>query len=300
MKLSVFSVFLTGVALWSQNAAPPAPAAPAPIPPEAVVATVDGRKITAGDLQKLVMAVPELQRTFTPDRKEFLRQYILLERLVALAEKNKLDQRSPYRDRVEYSRSVVLMQAVVDDQFDKIDVTAEETNKHYEANKGNYSQAKLKVIYVPFTVNPVANPDPNAPKPMTEAEARQQAEKAVEEARKGADFVELVKKYSRDAASAAKDGDFGVLKKADNIPEVIKTAIFSLKPGEVTAPLRQANGYYVFRLVEMTQPPLEQIKDQVIQQVRQGKMQQWFEQMRSGINIKIENEAYFAKPQPMK
>ena len=297
MNIYMFSLCLTGAALWDQAPPPPAPAA-APITLETVVATADGKKITAGDLQKFVTALPpEMQQSFVTDRKEFLRQFLMLKQIVAMAEKEKLDQISPYKEQVEYARAMVLWQAFAQYQVDNAPVTLEEQKHFYDANKDNFSQAKVKVIYLPFSALPPANPDPKAPKLLSESDARKLAEEAVAEARKGTSFVELVKQYSRDANSIAKGGDFGMLKKSENIPQPIKSAIFALKPGEVTNPLRQPNGYYVFRLEEMVVPQLEQIRGVVIEQVRQGKLQQLFEKMRGGIDIKIENEAYFAKPQ---
>jgi hypothetical protein len=64
----------------------------------------------------------------------------------------------------------------------------------------------------------------------------------VKQLRDGADFAELAKKNSEDKNSAASGGDFGVLRRGDRIPEEIKTAVFALKPGEVSDPDPSADG----------------------------------------------------------
>jgi peptidyl-prolyl cis-trans isomerase C len=309
MRLSVVFVLFSGSLLWCQNTKPaaapassaatqaPAAQASAPankvFPLETVVATADGKKVTAGDVQKLIIALPgELQRNFLADRKQFLSQYMLLKKLAELAVQDKLDQQTPYKERLDHARVMVLYQALIDDRFGKVEATADESRKHYEANKDGYTQVRTKVIYIPFHAS--AQPSGTA-KTLTEAEALQQATEAVAAARKGTDFVELVKKYSQDKTSAAKNGDFNTFKKSDQLPEVIKTALFALKTGGVTDPIRMANGFYVFRAEEVTQPPFEQIKDQVTQEVQQKKFKEWIDQTNKSLNFKVESEEYFSQ-----
>ena len=316
MKLSMVFVLMSGSVLWCQTTKPAAapapattkatpapaaqaPAAPAPFALTTVIATADGKPVTAGDVQKLIIALPgDLQRNFLADRKQFLTQYMLLKKLAGMAVEEKLDQQTPYKERLDHARVMVLYQALIDERFGKVEVSAEESRKRYDSNKDGYTQVKTKMIYIPFHANAPANVAPNTPKPLTEVDARQQADEAVAAARKGTDFVELVKKYSQDKNSVAKNGDFNTFKKSDPIPEVVKTALFALKTGEVTNPIRMANGFYVFRAEEMIQPPYEQVKDQVTQEVQQQKFKGWLDQTSKEINFKVENEAYFAQPAP--
>src|SRR5208283_4205964 len=73
-------------------------AAPKPVPigqlpASTVVATVDGQKVTAGQLQAILRSVPaQLQQKIEGDRKEFVTQYAMFVRLVDMARKEKLDQ----------------------------------------------------------------------------------------------------------------------------------------------------------------------------------------------------------------
>jgi peptidyl-prolyl cis-trans isomerase C len=298
MKSTLLCSCLMSAALWAQI--PPTTAStppPAPITPDTVVATVEGKKFTAGDVRKLVAALPpQNQQHFAADPKEFLRQWVLLGKVANMAEKSKLDQQSPYKERLEYQRQLILSQAHIEQQFEQMPSPESEWKAFYEKNKDMFSQAKLKVIYIPFNVRPNAA-DPNSPKPMTEAEAKTQADAALAEIRKGTDFAAVVKKYSKDTTSAAKGGDFGTMKRSDSVPNEIKAAIFATKAGETTAPIRHTNGYYLFRVDAYVELPYEQVKGDVDRMVKQGKFNTWFEGLRNGIDIKIENEAFFAKPQ---
>jgi peptidyl-prolyl cis-trans isomerase C len=284
-------------ALWAQIPPTTASTPPAaPIAPDTVVATVEGKKFTAGDVRKLVAAMPpQNQQHFAADPKEFLRQWVLLAKVATMAEKSQLDQRSPFKERLEYQRQLILSQAHIEQQFEQMPSPESEWKAFYEKNKAMFSQAKLKVIYIPFNMRPNAA-DPNSPKPMTEAEAKTQAEAALAEIRKGADFAAVVKKYSKDATSAAKGGDFGTMKRSDSVPNEIKTAIFATKAGETTAPIRHTNGFYLFRVDAYVELPFEEVKGDVDRLVKQEKFNTWFEGLKSGIEIKIENEAFFAKP----
>jgi len=296
MKSTLFCVCFASAALWAQI--PPTTAAPpaAAITPDTVVATIDGKKFTAREVSKLVGALPpQNQQHFANDPKEFLRQRVLLEKLSAMAEQKKLDQQSPYKERVDYNRQLILSQAMVENQFESLPAPESEWKAFYEKNKSMFSEAKLRVIYIPFNVRPNAA-DQSGAKPLTEAEAKAQAEAALAEIRKGTGFAEVVKKYSKDPVSAAKGGDFGSVKRSSDLPPDLKNAIFSTKAGETSAPFRHTNGYYLFNVVAYTDATYEQVKGDVERMVRQEKFNSWLEGVRNGIEIKVENEAFFAKP----
>lgn len=296
MKSTLLCVCLASAALWAQIPPTTAPPPAAPITPDTVVATVDGKKLTAGDVRKLVGALPpQNQQHFANDPKEFLRQRALLEKLSALAEKSKLDQQSPFKERLEYQRQLILSQAQVERQFETLPAPESEWKEFYDKNKTIFSEAKLRVIYVPFNARPNAASTSGA-KPLTDAEAKAQAEAALAEIRKGADFAETVKKYSKDPVSAAKGGDFGTVKRSAEIPPEIKNAIFATKAGETSAPFRHTNGYYLFNVVSYSEPTFEQIKGDVERMVKQQKFNTWLEGVRGSIEVKVENEAFFAKP----
>src|SRR5208283_4982772 len=119
-------------------------AAPKPVPigqlpASTVVATVDGQKVTAGQLQAILRSVPaQLQQKIEGDRKEFVTQYAMFVRLVDMARKEKLDQQSPYKENIEYQTMVVLQAAAVDQQGRSMSVKPEDIQKSYDANRDRY------------------------------------------------------------------------------------------------------------------------------------------------------------------
>lgn len=264
------------------------------VSPDTVVATIEGKKFTAAAIESVVQAMPpQVQQNFNNDRKEFVRQLGLLLHLANVATTGKLENESPYKERLEYMRTQVLAQSAIDNAGKTMVISAEDQRKFYDENPDRFTQVKIKVIYVPFAASAGTPPAAGGKKQLTEAEAKAKAENVVKQARAGVDFVKLVKENSEDAASAAKDGDFGSLKKSDQMPEPVKTAVFSLKKGDVSDPVRQANGFYIFRAEEAGLQGYDQVRDDIHREIQQRRFQQWFEETRKKVDVKFENEAYF-------
>ncbi len=298
MKFRILPIVLIPAALWSQapTGTSSAPSQSEALKPETVVATVDGKPVTAAELQGLFRTVgPHVQQNAAKDPQAFLRQYAMLKRLSALAEKNQLDQKSPYKEALAAGRMQILYQAAIQHTYENIAVQAEEQKKYYEANRDRWAQARVKVIYIPFSENPPANLQPGAKKPLTEAEAKAKAEGLVAQLRAGADFVKLVKEHSEDPTSVAKDGDFPVISKSDQIPDNIKTAVFALKKGEISEPIRAPNGFYIFRAEEVLVKPYDQVKDEIFNELKLARLREFLDSIQKSVEVKVENPHFFAQ-----
>ena len=207
------------------------------LPPATVVATVDGQKVTAAQLQAILRNLPApVQQKIEGDRKEFVTQYAMFMRLVDLAHKQKLEQQSPYKENIEYQTMVVLQGAAVEQKGKELTVSPEDIKKYYDGNQDRYDLVKFKAIYLPFNASPTSAPDGSGKSLATEADAKAKAEDLVKQARAGADFIKLVKDNSGDPTSVAKDGDFPPIHKTDKVPAEIVKALFGAKAGEVTDP----------------------------------------------------------------
>jgi peptidyl-prolyl cis-trans isomerase D len=182
----------------------------------------------------------------------------------------------------------MLAQARIGRRFDEIQIPSEEVNSVYEASKDRFMQAKVKAIYLPFSAAPVSQTDDQGKKVLTEGEAKAKAEDLLKQIRGGADFVKLVKENSGDPASVAKDGDFGTIRKGDQIPAPVKAAIFSSKAGDVTEPVRQAKGYYLFRIEEIGPQPLQEAQAAITNELKDGRFKEWLTSVQKSVEIKEE------------
>ncbi len=295
MKSFIFFLLTAGV--WAQSAAPPANFNAgqhmAPVPPDTVVATFeDGRKLTAGELTSFLAAMPpNMQQAARRDRRAFAQQFALMQRLSELADKAKLGEQSPTREALAFNRMYLLMNAQLHEVLTGISVPTAEVEAFYDKNKERFTEVKVKAIYIPFT----ADAPGAAGKHLTEAEAQAKIAKLRADIVAGADFVKLVKENSEDQTSAAKDGDFGTLHSTDNLPEPIRKAVFALKRGEVSEPVKQPNGFYLFRAEEVTAQPLAQVQEAIVNELKEAKFKKWMDGMTATLNFKIQNDAFFAE-----
>ncbi len=259
------------------------------LPPDTVIATANGEKVTAGQLQAVLQSLPpQMQQQAQSNRKAFVEQYVLLKLLTEQAKKARLDEQSPWKQAIDYGIMRVLSQAAMSKKVDEFIITNDEIKQAYDGNKDKYVQAKVKAIYVPFTTAPVSQADANGKKMLTEAEAKAKAEDLMKQAKAGADFVKLVKENSGDPNTVAKDGDYGFIKKTDQIPNDLKSAIFTAKAGDIAGPVRQPNGFYVFRIEELGAQPFDQVSLSIMNEIKTRRFQEWMSGLQKTIDVKLE------------
>ncbi|HYP06395.1 MAG TPA: peptidyl-prolyl cis-trans isomerase [Bryobacteraceae bacterium] len=254
------------------------------VPPETVVAVVNGRKVTADEIQKMVAALPApVQKAFINDPEQFMKEHAWYELQAATAVEDRLHEQSPWKETLAFQRMMTLVQAEWNDAHSKILVTPQQQKEFYDKNQNKYLEVQTKVIYIPFTSS------------TNEEEAKTTAQKVVQQARGGVDFVKLVKEYSKDSASASQNGDLGLPVRASTkqIPEPMRNAVLALKAGQVSDPLRHQNGYYVFRAESAGVQPFEKVKDEIYVELKDIGFNEWKEKTKAASKVQFTNEAFF-------
>ena len=132
------------------------------------------------------------------------------------------------------------------------------------------SQGKVKVAHI--MIRPSGDND---------STAYQKARQVYEQLRTGADWGEMVERFSEDVSTKSKDGElpyFGT----GNMIESFEAAAFALKnPGDISQPVKTRFGWHIIKLIdrqklepmEKIRPTLERQVERSIQaEVRQGEM----------------------------
>jgi parvulin-like peptidyl-prolyl isomerase len=204
-----------------------------------------------------------------------------------MAETEKLEQVSPTKEQLAVSRTLILGQALMNSELNTLEIGPGEVAKYYEAHKEQYKQVRVKAIYLAFGDSAAAGKQSR-----TEAQARDEAARLLAQIRAGADFVKLVKERSDDQTSREKDGDFATFRKKENIPDAIAAAVFALKQGEVSEPIRQPSGYYLLRAEEVSYVPQSQAESDIILAIRGQQYGQWLEQNTADAKVQFPNPAF--------
>jgi peptidyl-prolyl cis-trans isomerase C len=311
MKISIFLTF-SYCALCSAVFAQLPPAAA--ITPETVVAKVDGKDVTAAEIQQaLVTMPPQFMQLFNQNPKAAVQQLFVMRYLAEEGEKLKLAEQSPLKEQLEMQRANAVAGARLNYESDHYQVPQEAIDDYYKRNQAKYQQARIKVISIAFkptlagtgTTPSAGSLDDVAKQALaaahsseqrSEAEARQRADEVVKKLRAGEDFAKLVAEYSDDATSKAAGGDFPLVKPSSSYPDEVKKAVFALNPGQVTAPLRQVSAFYVIRVEDKSTQPMSEVLDPISQEIRQAHVTEWFRNLTKRFEPTVESVEFFTQP----
>jgi peptidyl-prolyl cis-trans isomerase D len=96
-------------------------------------------------------------------------------------------------------------------------------------------------------------------------EIRQKAEDVLKQAKKGAKFEDLAKKYSEDPGTKDKGGDLGWITQGQTVPEFEKTA-FGLDKGKLSDLVKTQYGFHIIKVLDKETAhtkPFEEVKDSI-------------------------------------
>ncbi len=183
-----------------------------------------------------------------------------------------------YKQRNEKVKLQVV--ALTADKFrDKVTVNDADVASYYDAHQAEYrkgeqrkvryllldrDQARAKVALTPQDVESSYNSNIQqyqTPEQIRashillktegkdEATVRTQAEGILKQARSGADFAALAKKYSEDDGSKANGGDLDYFSKGRMVPE-FETAAFAMQPGQISDLVKSQFGFHIIKVVD--------------------------------------------------
>jgi hypothetical protein len=299
MRRLFVPAFLLVSTLFAQDPAVPAQAGQpieiVEIKPDTVIATVNGKSFTAGEFEMMVPNLSrELRELAATKPKEFLEQYALGLNLQAEAEKMKLDQQWPYRQRLADARRQVLAEAVIAEKGKLLKIAPEDIRETYDAGVEGYRQARTKVLFV-SRLGYVARLNGSDKKEFTPEQVKAKADLVAKQLRGGRDFVEAAREHSDDVNTAAKDADFPYPIRANSasVPQQIRDAVLGGKPGEVVGPIEHTTGWYFFRIEEQNTASFDEVRAEIEKEMRDEAVRQFVEQAKKKSVATLDHEAFW-------
>lgn len=275
------------------------PAVPSNLNPEEVVMAMGDYKITVAEFETLLKNLPPQysDSVRVMGKKGFADQYAYLLAMAAEGEKLKIDQREDVRLMIAFQRLLALAQTTLNElAVQSVAVTSEEVQAYYSSHQREFEEEKLRGIYVSFAPEAATSsteaigPDETERPKRSEADARAKAEALRNRILGGEDMANLAKKES-DHPTAPQGGDFGYVHRNQFAPQV-ENVVFSLALKEVSSPIRDRFGYFIFTVESKRIQPLEQAKQAIENGLRQQKVVAILERVRKDHPVTF-NPRYF-------
>ncbi|SRR5579883_505976 len=118
-------------------------------------------------------------------------------------------------------------------------------------------------------------------KPDEDAKVKAKADDIEKQLKAGANFADLAKKYSEDPGSSQTGGEYKGVVRGQMVPE-FEQAAFSLKPGQISDPVKTTYGYHIIQ-VEKHQDarlkPFEEVKGQIADNLKKQRASDQMQQI---------------------
>jgi peptidylprolyl isomerase len=252
-----------------------------------VVASVGKAVVTQQDVSRALQNLSPAERTAVQNNpagiEAWLKQNLATEALLQDAKSKGWDSKPEVKARIDAAVKEITSRVITSSYLDSVTQlpagypTDADIKTAYDQNKDKLmlpERFRVAQIYLPADAN-----DKDAAKRVQD-----EAKKLATQAKKG-DFAELARVNSKDAASAARGGEVGMLPINDMLPEMRDT-IQKMKAGQVSDPVQSANGWHILKLLE-TQPAgvatVEEVKPQLENLLRQQRKQQLTQQYLTGL-----------------
>lgn len=233
--------------------------------PTRVVATVDGHSVTAKEAKDLLDELPANQRSRAGNLARVLDQIYILHHFSGKAVEANLQNQSPWKEDIEFTRERLLAQAYLQQLTAPNSPRAKAAKQYYDQHASEFVQVKLSGILIGYA--PPGTPSQKGKSVRTEEQARAKADTIEKKLKAGANFETLARTESDNPESAPKGGDLGTIDlNSPNLPETIKTAVAALQPGELSEPVQIRGGFYIFKVRSRSQLPFDNVRAQIIMQ----------------------------------
>ena len=252
-----------------------------------VLATVNGKKVTTEDAERFIRA-SNPQQSFAAlkesDKKIVTDRLVERALFIEAAKKAGVEKEPAFQKALAIAKDELMINQWMKDKYASTVVSDGEAKEFYEKNKAQFKKpAQVKARHI------LIKEDEAAAKKVIEELKGLSGEKLKEK------FIALAKSKS-EGPTGPKGGDLGYFGEGQMVAPFNK-AVFALKKGEITkAPVKTQFGYHVIYLEDKkdaTTVPYEQVKPQIVQNLKQTQFRKMLEksaeELKSKAKITIES-----------
>jgi len=305
-----FIVILAGASCLAAQTPPPAnptpalpparlgvPAAkPAAVPPDKVVLTIGDEKLTAGEFDQLVDALPEQVRASArgPNKRQFAEQLVRIKIMSHEARKRKLDESPTVQRQFELQKENLLANALFQEMVTNVKVDDATAQQYFDQHKSEYESVHARHILVRFKGSQL--PLAAGKKELTDEEALARVQEIRKKALAGEDFAALAKTESDDVQTGAKGGDLGTFKHGQMVPE-FEQAAFSLAVGQVSEPVKSKFGYHLIKVEQHETKTFQEVRPELEKKMGPELARNALENLQKQVAVTYD-DSFFGPPGP--
>jgi hypothetical protein len=279
-------------------------AAPADLPPDAVVIAVHGvcaaehnndancvTNITREQFERMLSAMSfnaQLRNNRVATRA-FAESFAEALILADSAEKAALDKDPSVQELMNIVRVRTLADAYRRLQQQEAQrISPEEIEAYYKENAASFDEAELDRIFIPR----ISSKQTSLSSADFERKAHQLAEQVRERAAKGEDMARLqIEAYQSLGLTPPMTTDMGAVRRS-SLPPASAQEVFSKSIGEVTKVLVDASGFTFYKVRSRRSSPTERVKDEIAHTLAQKKFAEATHASASRANTEM-NEQFF-------
>ncbi len=259
-----------------------------------VLVTVNGEKITEGDLDFLSQINPRIQSQLaSPEGKQrILDNLVEQDLLYQEAVKEGVNRDADVKAKIDLYRRVIIAQSLVEKDMEKA------AKKYYDEHQDEFKKLKLSDILVKFATPDQLKAAAKGKETMrSEDAALKLATELKDRIDKGEGFEGVAKEASEDPLTKARGGDLGLVSQDDKrmmargYGPLLEKA-YQMKVGEVAGPIKTQDGYHVITVTRGVEvEPFEEAKMNILFKVRGDSRQELLARLKKDAKIVYAEEA---------
>jgi peptidyl-prolyl cis-trans isomerase C len=234
------------------------------------VAIVNGKAVPKSRVEALAQQLERSGRPITPEIEGQIKDEVIAREIfMQEAQKKGLDATEDYKSQLELARQTILIRELFADYQKSHPITDADIKAEYDRFIASNSGTEYRARHILVDKEDVAK-------------------SIIAGIKKGQKFEDIAKKQSKDPGSGAKGGDLDWASPGNFVKE-FSEAMTSLKKGQMTEnPVKSQFGFHIIRLDDVRQaqvPKFEDVKPQIAQQLQQGRMNGYQQDLRSKAKV---------------